>query len=46
MRFLRPLVLFSCALVLLSLAGFVFSAGALAVPTAVVGASSLFLALT
>ena len=46
MRFLRALVLFTCALALLSLAGFVFSGGALALPTAIAGASSLFLALT
>ena len=46
MRSLRALVLFSCAIALLSLAGFVFTGGALALPTAIVGASSLFLALT
>ena len=46
MRFLRTLVLFACALALLSLAGFVLVGSPLALPTAVVGASSLFLALT
>ena len=46
MRFLRTLVLFVCAIGLLSLAGFVLLGSSLAVPAAIAGFSSLGLALT
>lgn len=45
MRFLRTLVLFTCAIGLLSLAGFVLVGSALALPAAIAGASSIALAL-
>ena len=45
MRTLRSLVLLACGLGLLTLAGFVLTGSALALPAAVAGASSLLLAL-
>jgi len=44
-RFLRTLVLFVCAIALLSLAGFWLLGTPLAAPAAIAGASSLGLAL-
>jgi hypothetical protein len=44
-RFLRTLVLFVCAIGLLSLAGFVLIGSSLAAPVAVAGMGSLGLAL-
>jgi hypothetical protein len=45
MKLLRALALFVCGLGMLTLAGFVLTGSALALPAAVVGASSLLLAL-
>jgi hypothetical protein len=44
-RFLRTLLLFTCAIGLLSLAGFVLVGSPLALPAALAGASSLVLAV-
>lgn len=44
-RLLRTLVLFVCALGLLTLAGFVIGDSELALPAALAGVSSFFLAL-
>jgi hypothetical protein len=46
MRFLRALVLFVCAIGLLSLAGFMLLGSPLAAPAAIAGLGSLGLALT
>jgi hypothetical protein len=46
MRFLRTLVLFGCAIGLLSLAGFVLLGSTLAAPAAIAGIGSLGLALS
>ena len=45
MKALRDLVLLACSLGLLTLAGFVLTGSALALPAAVAGAASLVLAL-